>query len=171
LNYKTKTSLEEHKESSSINTEANKGNIDKEANFDSELVDSPIVTSLTTPYPQSAIRTHAATLRKLQEQESEIKAQQRRIEELTITIAIQDAHTENRKASDQISRTPSAPPALTETPEPHRLQLKPERPEDVAYRQKLMSNRVQSKQWVSKVLKHQITTGTCLPFSSLGRKS
>ncbi len=76
-------------------------------------------------------------MRKLQEQEREIKAQQRRIEELTFTIVIQDAHTENRKASDRISSTPSAPPAPTETPGPHRLQLKPERPEDVAYRTKL----------------------------------
>jgi hypothetical protein len=111
--------MDEHKESSNINTEANKGNIDKEPNFDSELVDSPIVTSLTTPYPQSAIRTHAATLIKLQEQEREIKAQQRRIDELTFSIAIQDAHTENKKARDQISSAPSAPPALTKTPGPH----------------------------------------------------
>ena len=126
--------MAETNESSSINTE-NKGNIDRDPNFDSDS--SPIVTSLTTPFPQSAIRGHAATLRKLQEQEREIKAQQRKIQELTFTIAIQDAHTENKKASDQISRTPSAPPALTETPGPHRLQTKPERPEDIAFRAKL----------------------------------
>ena len=114
--------MEEHKESSSINTETHQGNLAREPNFDPESAASPIVTSLQTPFPQSAIRTHAATLRKLQEQEKEIKAQQRRIDELTFTIAIQDAHTENRKASDQISRTPSAaPPTLTETPGPHRL--------------------------------------------------
>lgn len=101
--------------------------IDREPNFDSDTVDSPTVT-LTTPFPQSAIRTHAATLRKLQEAEKEIKAQQRKIQELTFTIAIQDAHTQNVKASEKISRTPSAPPALTETPGPHRLQMKPERP-------------------------------------------
>jgi len=129
--------MEEHKESSSTNTEANKGNIDKEPNFDSELVDSPIVTSLTTPYPQSAIRTHAATFRKLQEAEKELKAQQRKIQELTFNLDIQDAHIENLRHAATISRTPSAPPALTETPGPHRLQLKPERPEDVAYRAKL----------------------------------
>jgi hypothetical protein len=105
-------------------------------NFDSNNIESPIVT-LTTPFPNSAIRTHAATLRKLQEQEREIKAQQRRIEELTFTIAIQDAHTEQRKTSDQISSAPSALPALTETPGPHRLQSKPERPEDIAYRVKM----------------------------------
>jgi len=108
---------------------------DRDPNFDSDI-ESPLVT-LTTPFPQSAIRTHAATLRKLQEQEREIKAQQRKIQELTFTIAIQDAHTHNVKASEKISRTPSAPPALTETPGPHRLQMKPERPEDVAYRAKV----------------------------------
>jgi hypothetical protein len=32
-------------------------------NFDSNNIESPIVT-LTTPFPNSAIRTHAATLRK-----------------------------------------------------------------------------------------------------------
>ncbi len=63
----------------------------------------------------------------------ESPAQQRRIEELTFTIAIQDAHTEQRKTSDQISSAHSALPALTETPGPHRLQSKPERPEDIAY--------------------------------------
>jgi hypothetical protein len=109
---------------------------DRDPNFDSNNIESPLVT-LTTPFPQSTIRTHAATLRKLQEQEREIKAQQRKIQELTFTIAIQDAHTQNVKASETISRTPSAPPALTETPGPHRLQMKPERPEDVAYRAKL----------------------------------
>jgi hypothetical protein len=106
---------------------------DREPNFDSDTIKSPLVT-LTTPFAQSAIRTHAATLRKLQEQEREIKAQQRRIEELTFIIAIQGAHTQNNKASEKLPHTPSAP---TETPGPHRLQLKPERPEDIAYRAKI----------------------------------
>ncbi len=48
--------------------------------------------------------------------------------------SIQDAHTQNIKASAKIPNTPSAP---TETPGPHRLQLKVERPEDGAYRAKL----------------------------------
>ncbi len=87
--------MEEHKESSTIITETTRSNINKEPNFDSDLTESPIVTSLNMPFPQSAIRTHAAILRKLQEQEREIKAQQRRIDELTFTIAIHDAHTEN----------------------------------------------------------------------------
>ena len=129
--------MDAQQESSGTTNEENKDMTTRDPNFDS-VAESPIVTSLhATPFPQSAIRTHAATLRKLQEQEKEIKAQQRKIDELTFTIAIQDAHTENRKASDLISRTPSAPPATTETPGPHRLQLKPERPEDVAYRTRL----------------------------------
>jgi hypothetical protein len=109
---------------------------DRDPNFDSDDSESPLVT-LTTPFPQSAIRSHAATLGKLQEQEREIKAQQRKIQELNFTIAIQDAHTQNVKASEKISHTPSAPPALTETLGPHRLQMKPERPEDRAYRAKI----------------------------------
>ena len=125
--------MEEQHGSSSVDIDS----LDTRAtNFDSDTIESPTVT-LTTPFPQSTMRSHAATLRKLQEQEREIKAQQRKIQELTFTIAIQDAHTQNVKASEKISRTPSAPPALTETPGPHRLQLKPERPEDAAYRVKL----------------------------------
>ena len=122
--------MTDKQESSSID------NINRDPSIDSDIIESPTVT-LTTPFPQSTMRSHAATLRKLQEQEREIKAQQRKIQELTFTIAIQDAHTQNVKASEQISRTPSAPPALTETPGPHRLQMKPERPEDAAYRAKL----------------------------------
>ena len=109
--------MEAQQESSGITNEENKDMKTRDPNFDS-AAESPIVTSLhATPFPQSAIRTHAATLRKIQEQERELKAQQRKIDELTFTIAIQDAHTENRKASDRISREPSAPPATTETPD------------------------------------------------------
>ena len=122
--------MTDKQESSSID------NVNRDPNIDSDIIESPTVT-LTTPFPQSTVRSHAATLRKLQEQEREIKAQQRKIQELTFTIAIQDAHTQNVKASEAIPRTPSAPPALTETPGPHRLQTKPERPEDAAYRAKL----------------------------------
>ena len=67
--------MEDDKEPSSTNTAPN---------FEPDNVESPIVT-LTTPFPQSAIRTHAATLRKLQEAEKELKAQQRKIQELTLT--------------------------------------------------------------------------------------
>ena len=122
--------MEDDKESSSTNTEPH---------FEPDNVESPIVT-LTTPFPQSAIRTHAATLRKLQEAEKELKAQQRKIQELTFNIEIQDAHLENLRHAATISRDPSVPPATTattETPGPHRLQLKPERPEDIAYKEKL----------------------------------
>ena len=122
--------MEDDKEPSSTNTAPN---------FEPDNVESPIVT-LTTPFPQSAIRTHAATLRKLQEAEKELKAQQRKIQELTFNIEIQDAHLENLRHATTISRDPSVPPATTattETPGPHRLQLKPERPEDIAYKEKL----------------------------------
>ena len=113
--------MEDDKESSSTNTEPH---------FEPDNVESPIVT-LTTPFPKSAIRTHAATLRKLQEAEKELKAQQRKIQELTFNIEIQDAHLENLRHAATISRDPSVPPATTattETPGPHRLQQKPERP-------------------------------------------
>jgi hypothetical protein len=56
-------------------------------------------------------------------------------------MAIKEAHVKNLQHAATISRTPSLPPpslsASTETPGRHRLQLKPERPEDIAYKAKL----------------------------------
>ncbi len=92
-------------------------NTNRDPNFDSDIIESsPVVTFLTTPYPQASgsIRNQVASLRKIQEQEQEIKKQQRKIQELEFSIAIQDAHTQNIKASDKIPNTPSAP---TETPD------------------------------------------------------
>ena len=126
--------MAEHKGSSSVDIDK-----EKDPNIDSDIVESPTVT-LTTPFPQSSVRTHNATVRKLQEAEKEIKAQQRKIQELTFNLEIQDAHLENLRHAETISRLPSipsAPTATIETPGPHRLQPKPERPEDIAYRAKL----------------------------------
>ncbi len=134
--------MAEQQESSNVvihDTEEHKGTIDRDPNFDSDIIDSPTVT-LTTPFPQSAMRTHAATLRKLQEAEKELKAQQ---QELTFNLEIQDAHIENLRHAETISRIPSIPPATSasiEIPGPHRLQMKPERPEDIAYKEKLDVN-------------------------------
>ena len=87
--------------------------IDGETNSDS-TVDSPIVT-LTTPYPQASgsVRSTVNSLRKIQEQEQELKKQQRRIQELEFSIAIQDAHTQNIKDCERIPLTPSLPPVPT----------------------------------------------------------
>jgi hypothetical protein len=91
--------MTEQQRSSSIDIDSLDTTVrDRDPNFDSDIIEAPLVT-LTTPFPNLGIRTHAATLRKLQEQEREIKAQQRKIQELTFTIAIQDAHTQNVKAS------------------------------------------------------------------------
>jgi hypothetical protein len=127
----------ERQESSIIDRDS--VNIDQDPNFDSELVDPPIVTSLTTPHPQASgsIRAHVASLRKIQEQEQVIKQHQRKIQELEFAIAIQDAHTLTITQSEKISLTPSQPPNPIETPGPHRLQLKPECPEDIANRVKI----------------------------------
>jgi hypothetical protein len=76
-------------------------------------------------------------MRKIQEQEKEIKKQQRRIQELEFSIAIQNAQTLNIKQGEKIPLSPSTSPVPTETPGPHRLQLKPERSKDVAYRAKI----------------------------------
>jgi hypothetical protein len=106
---------------------------DKEENID-------IVTAMTTPFQPTAIKLHASTLRKMKEQEDWIKAQQKQIEELTFNLTIKDSHIENLRRDETISNLPSLPTATNgfpETPGPHRLQPKPERPEDIAYRAKL----------------------------------
>jgi hypothetical protein len=117
-------------------------NIENPHNIDRDnITDLPLVDALTTPFQPNSIRAHAATtLRKLREEEREIKEQQRQIQELTFGMAIKEAHAQNLQHAATISRTPSLPQALsaiTETPGPHRLQPKPERPEDIAYKAKL----------------------------------
>jgi hypothetical protein len=110
--------------------EEHKGNIDSDPNFVSDIVESPIVT-LNTPFPQPAIRTHAATLRKWQEAEKELKSQQRKIQELTFSLEIHDAHIENVRHASTIPHIPSIPPAtsaisaIIETPDEARTSRGP----------------------------------------------
>ncbi len=105
---------------------------DKEENID-------IVTAMTTPFQPTAIKLHTSTLRKMKEQDEWIKLQQKQIEELTFNLTIKGSHIENLRRDETISRLPSLPTAngFPETPGPHRLLPKPERPEDIAYRAKL----------------------------------
>ena len=107
---------------------------------DKQELDIDIVTALTTPLQQNAVRRHVESLKRTRVQEQELREQQRKIEELNFTLSIKDAHIQNMRNEVNIPRTPSLPPALaaSETPGPHRLQQKPERPEDIAYRAKLV---------------------------------
>ena len=97
-----------------------------------------IVTALTTSLQQNVMKKHAETLKRLKTQENEIREQQRQIDELNFELSIKEAHMKNIRNEAKIPHTPSQPPALaaSETPGPHRLQMKPERPEDIAYRAK-----------------------------------
>ena len=130
--------MAERQESSSVetNTADNiKRNIDRD-----NITALPFVEAMTTPFQTPSIRASVATLKKLKEQEREIKEHQRQIQELHFDLSIKEAQVLNLQHAATITRTPSLPPAttvLTETPGPHRLQTKPERPEDIAYRAKL----------------------------------
>jgi hypothetical protein len=130
--------MTDKQESSSvdINTADNiERNIDRD-----NITEIPFVDAMTTSFPPHSIRASVATLRKLKDQEREIKEQQRQIQELHFDLSIKEAHVLNFQHAATITRTPSLPPAttvLTKTPGPHRLQTKPERPEDIAYRAKL----------------------------------
>ena len=78
------------------------------SSFDKDIVDNiqrnidrdnitelPFVDAMTTPFQSNSIRAHAATLRKLKEQEREIKEKQRQIEELTFGMNIKEAQIKN----------------------------------------------------------------------------
>ncbi len=120
------------KEESSSIIVSLEGNMD--TNREEEKLD--IVTVLTTPLQQNALKKHAETLKRLKTQEKEIREQQRQIDELSFELSIKEAHMQNIMNEAKIPHTPSQPPALaaSEIPGPHRLQMKPERPEDIAYR-------------------------------------
>ncbi len=101
-----------------------------------------IIEALTTPFPQNTIRAHAATLRKLKDQEEWIKEQQRKIQELNSHSTLRSkAHTLKTCDATRLSlaypRFPPLPLYSPKPPGPHRLQMKPERPEDIAYRARL----------------------------------
>jgi hypothetical protein len=130
--------MTDKQESSSIDVSI-VDNIERNTDRDN-ITEIPFVDAMTTPFPPHSIRASVATLKKLKDQEREIKEQQRQIQELHSDLSIKEAQVLNLKHAETISRTPSRPPAttiLTETPGPHRLQTKPERPEDIAFRAKL----------------------------------
>jgi hypothetical protein len=131
--------MAEKQESSSVDFNT-ADNINNPRNIDRDnITELPFADAITTPFPPNSIPS-VATLRKLKDQERDIKKQQRQIRELTFDLSIKEAHVLNLQHAETISRTSSLPPAttvLTETPGPHRLHTKPERPKDIAFRAKL----------------------------------
>ncbi len=100
----------------------------------------PIVEGMTDPFEtpsiqtaasqgQAAIHRHAATIRKLKEQEQEIETQQNKIQAMLAHLELQRQEYMHREFS-----LPPPRPLIPETPGPHRLQQKADRPEDVAYK-------------------------------------
>jgi hypothetical protein len=126
----------EAKQSSSI-FDSLEGKMDtiREENKELDIVIAP-----TTPLQQNVVKRHVESLKRIKSQEREIRKQKRQIDELNFDLSIKEAHILNIKNEENIPRTPSLPPALaaSETPGPHRLQMKPERPEDIAYKAKLV---------------------------------
>ncbi len=84
-------------------------NTNRHPNFNSDIIDSsPVVTSLTKPYPQASgsIRTQVASLRKIQEQEREIKKQQRKFKNSNSLLPFT---THTRKILKQVRKSPTTP--------------------------------------------------------------
>ncbi len=162
--------MEEQQGSSSVDID----NLDTRAtNFDSDTIESPTVT-LTTPFSQSAIRTHAATFRKLLEAEKELKAQQRKIQELIFNLEIQDAHLENLVTQRLSLASPPFHPQLAQPlkpPDRTDSRRSPNVPRILPIKQKLKHNKAQKKQWVQRNLKKDRKRKQCLIFFNLLQKS
>jgi hypothetical protein len=71
----------------------NIASIDNIDNIDN--TELPLVTALTTPFPQTIEGPHATTLRKIKEREREIQQYKRQIQELDFAIAIQESYNLN----------------------------------------------------------------------------
>ncbi len=81
----------------------NTANIDNIDNIDNVDREPPFVDALTTPFAQPMVKQHAATLRRLQEQEREIQRQQQQIHDLEYEAHLKEAHHHNLLQSAQIS--------------------------------------------------------------------
>jgi hypothetical protein len=96
-------------------------------------ISEPFVTpqlTTTADKGQAAIQRHAATIRKLKEQEYEIAQQHERLQHMIDAL-------ESRRQDYMEIEFNLPPPRFTstETPGPHRLLPKAERPADLAYKQ------------------------------------
>ena len=100
-----------------IDNTANIDNIENIENIDRE---PPFVDALTTPFAQPIIKQHAATLRRLQEQEREIQRQQQQIHDLEYAAHLKEAHHQNLLQGAQISSRPSSVSPSTRGPTPQR---------------------------------------------------
>ncbi len=92
--------------------EQSSDNIDNIDNIDNTAM--PLVTELTTPFPQTSVGPHAETLRKIKERERDIQRYKWQIQELDFAIATQESYKINMDQSDLIPHTSSAPPPAVE---------------------------------------------------------
>ena len=131
---------------STATNSSSSSNDKQEANRELPVVDG-LHEPFETPYlttaadkGQAAIQRHAATIRKLKEQERDIAEQHEKLQDMI--EALESRRQEYRElefnhAMESRKRdSPTTPNVPTETPGPHRLQPKAERPEDLAYKTK-----------------------------------
>jgi hypothetical protein len=123
---------QDNKRSSSADPPARES-FDLDLLVDDPKADLPSISALETPAQRS--RTN---IRHLQATEQTL---QQRIKDLEFELSLVEAHTKNRLQDVNIPVGPSAPPSVPESPGPHCLQPKPERPADIAYKQKLEQQR------------------------------
>ena len=103
-----------------------------------ESFETPHLTT-TADKGQAAIQRHAATIRKLKEQERDITEQHEKLQFMIEALeSRRQAYMELEFQHTMETRSNGSPPARlapTETPGPHRHIPKAERPADIAYRQ------------------------------------
>ena len=116
-----------------------------------ESFETPTLTTAADK-GQAVIQRHAATIRKLKEQEREIAEQHERLQDMIDDLeSRKQTYMELAFQHDTESHRPDSPPPLprpvpTETPGPHRLLQKSERPVDLAYKQQQAEQQQAEKQ-------------------------
>jgi hypothetical protein len=122
--------------------------------------DAPIIDDLPsssdsrTPSGQESKPLSTAALQKIKTQRKMIKKSQRQLQRST--EALYDSEQQNVELNDALQAILTSPVTqrALETPGPHRLQERPQRPEDIAYQERLQqqSEREQAQQEHSRTI-------------------
>ncbi len=104
--------------------------------------DMPIIDALTssdqTPHPSTVSRkTPSEALRKMKAQQTLIKQLQRQLQQTSDALEDSEHHKAELNELLQATLNSPAPTRPRETPGPHRLQARAQRPEDIAYQERL----------------------------------
>ena len=114
---------------------------DQNGHEDMPLIDA-LASSDQTPHPSTVPRkTPSEALRKIKAQQTLIKQLQKQLQHTS--DALEDSEQNKAELHELLQATMNSPATRRslETPGPHRLQARAQRPEDLAYQEKLQEQR------------------------------